>query len=80
MEQRREERGARSEEREIQRVTEYVEVPVSNSADAKAWRTAKRKFLDRFPHRAVNAVDFFRTVEELKELALSGDPTGTLHE
>ena len=63
---------------QIERVVEYVEVPVSNSADSKAWRTAKRKYLNHHSTKPVRPVEFFRELEELKELALSGDPTGTL--
>lgn len=62
-----------------QRITEYVEVPVSNSADEKAWRTAKRKTLDRFGTKPIHPVEFFRLVEDIKELALSGDPQGNIY-
>lgn len=55
-------------------------MPVSDSADEKAWRVAKRKFLTRTPSRLVNPIQFFRDVEDVKRLALSGDPHGTIIE
>ncbi len=59
-------------------LTQYVEVPVPNSADTKAWRFAKQRMLAHNPNKTFRAVDLFREVEAIKELALSGDPDGTL--
>jgi hypothetical protein len=58
--------------------TVYVEVPVPNSADSKAWRVAKERYLVHNPNKPIRAVELFREMEQIKELALSGDPTGTL--
>lgn len=50
-----------------------------NSADTKAWRIARQRYLAHNPTKPVRAVELFRELEEIKELALSGDPTGTLN-
>jgi hypothetical protein len=39
---------------------------------------AKERFLAHNPNKPVRAVELFRELEAIKELALSGDPTGTL--
>ena len=57
---------------------EYIEVPVSNSADTRAWQIAKRRVLDMNPNKSMRAVELFRLVEEVKDLALSGDPQGNM--